>query len=217
MRQQAAVIELEVVALVCDLDGVIRHYDAVAQAAVESRYGLPKGAIAKACFSSALLQEAITGRVPDAIWREAAARNLPSLSNEVASQAVKQWSVLPATLAADVLDLLAKVRARCPVVLLTNATDRLAADSERLGLLTLFDAIVNSSEVGAPKPEPAAFEAATTAVCRLLGQPVEPSTIAFVDDTEGHVKAAQALGWLGHAFIDATHLQAFLAACRLLR
>ena len=129
---------------------------------------------------------------------------------------MKEWSDLPVRLATDVLDLLAQVRARHPVVLLTNATDRLAADIYRLGIARAFDEIVNSSQVGAPKPEPAAFQAAAAAVCRVLGKSVQPGTIALVDDSQSHVEAAHALGWRGHVFLDAAHLSGFLDQCGLL-
>lgn len=203
-------------ALVCDLDGVVRHFDTSAQAAVESRYGLPEGAIGRACFSSPLLTEATSGVVPDAEWREAAARDLPLLAGVTAADALREWTDLPVTLAADVLDLLAQVRERHPVVLLTNATDRLAADIDRLGIGQAFDEIINSSDVGAAKPDLAAFRAAATAVDRALGRTVTPEMIAFVDDSEGHVVAAQALGWRGHLFLDGWALRAFLHGCGLL-
>lgn len=205
------------VALVCDLDGVIRHYDTAAQAAVELRCGLREGAIRDACFSSPLLSEAISGRVSDRQWREAAARSLTALTEEAAADALREWSDLPVALAADVLDLLAQVREQHPVILLTNATDRLAADLERLGIEHVFDAVVNTSVVGAPKPGRAAFQAASAAVARVLDGPTTPERIAFVDDTRGHVMAAQELGWQGHVYLDAPSMRNFLDDCRLLR
>lgn len=204
-------------ALVCDLDGVVRHYDSVAQAAVEARYGLPRGAISRACFSSPLLNDAISGRVRDERWRQAAARQLTGLTAATAAEAVREWSDLPVAVAADVLDLLAQVRVRHPVVLLTNATDRLPADLDRLGLVDSFDAIVNTSDVGAPKPEAAAFVAAAAAASTVLGRAAPPDTIAYVDDTVRHVTAAEALGWRGHVYVDAAALRDFLQRCGLLR
>lgn len=203
-------------ALVCDLDGVVRHFDTAAQAAVELRYGLSPGAISRACFSSPMLNEAISGRSGDAQWRAAAARQLTAVVGARATEAVAEWSDLPVTLAADVLDLLAQVRRRHPVVLLSNATDRLPADLDRLGIAEAFDQIVNTADVGAPKPEAAAFEAAAAAVGTVLGHPVRSGLIAYVDDTAGHVTAAEALGWRGHVFRDAMGLRSFLQACRLL-
>lgn len=204
-------------ALVCDLDGVVRHYDLVAQAAVEARYGLPEGAISRACFSSPLLLDAISGRVRDQEWREAAARQLTALAGARATDAVREWSDLPVALADDVLALLAQVRVRHPVVLLTNATDRLPEDLERLGVADAFDQIVNTSVVGAAKPDARAFAAAAIAVERLLDRSVQPESIAFVDDTERNVVAAEAFGWRGHIYRDSESLRDFLLGCALLR
>jgi putative hydrolase of the HAD superfamily len=205
------------VALVCDLDGVIRHYDTAAQAAVELRYGLPGGAIRDVCFSSPLLSDAISGRVSDRQWREAAAQTLTALDGEAAAEALREWSDLPVALAADVLELIAEVIEQHPVILLTNATDRLADDLVRLGIEDVFDAIVNTSVVGTSKPGRAAVQAASAAVARVLDGPALPERIAFVDDTRGHVMAAQALGWQGHLYLDAPSLRNFLHDCRLLR
>lgn len=203
-------------ALVCDLDGVVRHYDGAAQAVVEARYGLSEGAIGRACFLSPLLTEAISGRVRDQEWREAASRDLAVLIGSRAADAVREWSDLPVVLARDVLDLLAAVRLRHPVILLTNATDRLPDDLERLGIAEAFDRIVNTSDVGAPKPDVRAFEAAATAAEQLLGGAIQPDALALVDDTEANVVAAEALGWGGHIYRDAESLNRFLLACGLL-
>jgi putative hydrolase of the HAD superfamily len=103
------------------------------------------------------------------------------------------------------------------VILLTNATDRLADDLVRLGIEDVFDAIVNTSVVGTSKPGRAAFQAASAAVARVVDGPAPAERIAFVDDTRGHVMAAQALGWQGHLYLDAPSLRNFLHDCRLLR
>lgn len=204
------------IALVCGLDGVIRHFDVVAQSAVEARHGLPEGAIAAACFSSPLLREAISGRVSDATWRAASAQSLTPLVGVLAVEALRESSDVPVTLAADVLDLVGRVRARHPVVLLTNATDRLDQDLARLGLVEAFDVVVNTSTVGEPKPGRAAFAAAFAAVGTVLGRTPSPGRMAFVDDTPSNVLAAQGLGWRGHQFRDASGLHRFLADCGLL-
>jgi putative hydrolase of the HAD superfamily len=150
-------------------------------------------------------------------WRQAAAQTLTALTGEAAAKAIREWSDLPVALAADVLELLAQVGERHPVVLLTNATDRLTDDLKRLDIGHVFDAIVNTSDVGSPKPERAAFEAASDAVGRVLDASPPPATIAFVDDTRGHVMAAQSLGWRGHVYLDAVSLRDFLDECGLLK
>jgi putative hydrolase of the HAD superfamily len=54
-----------------------------------------------------------------------------------------------------------------------------------------FDVVVDSSEVGVRKPEPAIYQL----TCDLLG--VAPDRCAFVDDLPANVAAAEALGMAG--------------------
>lgn len=56
----------------------------------------------------------------------------------------------------------------------------------------LFDVVIDSSEVGIRKPDPAVFELMHDS----LGRP-DPSRIAFLDDWPGNVVAATGLGWKG--------------------
>ena len=83
---------------------------------------------------------------------------------------------------------------------------RLRDEGYRLGLLTnsflefrehieghvdfeLFDVVVDSSEVGHRKPEPAIYELTT----RMLG--VEADEILYLDDFAANVEGAKAAGW----------------------
>lgn len=60
-----------------------------------------------------------------------------------------------------------------------------------LPLDELFDDVVDSSEVGVRKPNPAIFELA----CRRLD--IEPSRALFIDDFEGNVVGARSAGLAG--------------------
>lgn len=89
-------------------------------------------------------------------------------------------------------------------------TRRLRADGLRTALVTnnarefregwrsllpldeLFDAVVDSSEVGVRKPDPAIFELAL----REIGD-VEPQAAVFLDDFHGNVAAARRVGMHG--------------------
>jgi putative hydrolase of the HAD superfamily len=64
----------------------------------------------------------------------------------------------------------------------------------------LFDAVVISGEVGMRKPEERIFRHATG----LLG--LEPAECVFIDDIEGNIAAAEAIGMTGihHQILDAT-------------
>ncbi|MDX1649201.1 MAG: HAD-IA family hydrolase, partial [Myxococcota bacterium] len=75
--------------------------------------------------------------------------------------------------------------------LVTNNAREFREAWERLlpPLPELFDAVVDSSEVGARKPAAAIFEIALE---RVGGPP--PGRVLFLDDFEGNVRAAQSLG-----------------------
>ncbi len=62
--------------------------------------------------------------------------------------------------------------------------------------MDLFDVVVDSSEVGLRKPDPAIFHL----VCSRLG--VTPDQAVFLDDSPGHVRAAEALGLHGVVFAN---------------
>jgi epoxide hydrolase-like predicted phosphatase len=57
--------------------------------------------------------------------------------------------------------------------------------------IDLFDVVVDSSEVGVRKPDPAIY----VLTCEALG--VEPEVCVFVDDHPGNIAAAEALGMTG--------------------
>ncbi|ONK13067.1 HAD family hydrolase [Streptomyces sp. MP131-18] len=195
-------------AVLCDIDGVLRIWDPAAMTDLDLAYGLPPGALAGAAFRPDLLLPAVTGAVADGEWRAAVAADLAAACGgpERARALVAEWSAVGARVDREVAALLAQVRRRVPVVLVSNATTRLEADLTALGLATadaggaggtggaapaVCDAVVNSSRIGVAKPDPRVYrlaaERAGAEVTRCL----------FVDDTEGHVAAAREVGMTG--------------------
>jgi putative hydrolase of the HAD superfamily len=92
---------------------------------------------------------------------------------------------------------------RCSERLLTglltnNFVGMSAADgfSEMRELLDLFDAVVESSQVGVRKPEPRFYELA----CDALG--IEPAQAVFLDDLGVNLKPAKAMGMQTIKVID---------------
>ena len=63
-------------ALLCDFDGVLRHFDSTAVARAEEAAGFEPGAILRAAFAPERLLPAIRGVVSDAEWRAAIAGDL---------------------------------------------------------------------------------------------------------------------------------------------
>ncbi|UYK77878.1 HAD-IA family hydrolase [Xanthomonas sacchari] len=194
-------------ALLVDMDGVLRLWPDD-DAALERAHGVPPGSLCAVAFAPALLEPAIRGATSDAQWRAEVVARLAALAPETDVAAlVAAWSApTAARLNQPVLALLRQVRQRVPVVLLSNATSRLPHDLQALGLADLFDAVVNSSEVGAIKPEPAIF-------LHVLAQlRMAADEVLFVDDTAVHVEAARALGLRAERCVGIDALRAWLFA-----
>ena len=188
-------------AILCDLDGVLRHWPDMTD--LELAHGVRGGALAAAAFAPHRLLPAITGRCTDEDWRAAIADDL-RVHTDRAVDLVDAWSAGAGTVDEEVAEVLATAREHVPVVLVTNATTRLESDVDRLGLARHVDAIVNSARIGAAKPEPAIYLAAAVAAG------VPPERCLFVDDSATNVAAARALGMTGHHFTGVAGLRAVL-------
>ncbi|MFE2475037.1 HAD-IA family hydrolase [Streptomyces sp. NPDC059389] len=194
-------------AVLCDFDGVLRLWDPDGMTALDRSAGLPEGTLAAAAFRPGLLGAAVTGAISDDHWRAQTASDLAGVcgSADRAAELVEKWSALTGRVDRAVLDLLAGVRGRVPVVLVSNATTRLEDDLVALDLADAFDAVLNTARLGAAKPDPRVFEAAA----RLAG--ADPRRCLFVDDTLGHVSAARAVGMTGHHYRSADLLRSVIA------
>ena len=191
-------------ALLIDFDGVIRLWPA-RDSELEARFGLRPGEIGRAAFAPENLQDAITGVISDEQWRLRIARTLsPGIGQQPAAEAVLAWSALQGAIDAVVLSTIAQSRKGVRVALLTNATSRLAQDLECLGLSDHFDAVINSSNVGVAKPNPAIFQHALTVVA------ASPREAIFVDDSAANVAAARTLGIEAHLYVDHANLAVML-------
>ena len=145
-------------ALLIDLDGVIRIWEPGRTATVEQEAGLPAGAIGQAAFAPDLLLPAVRGEIADEEWRDRVADRLRLAHPAVdAARAVAAWAAPAGKVDQAALAIVRACRVLVPVVLVTNATSRLPRDLATLGLSQEFDHIINSSAVGAHKPEPEIF------------------------------------------------------------
>jgi len=107
------------------------------------------------------------------------------------------------------LDAVARVREVVPTALLTNNVREWREDWRgTLDLDALFDVVVDSSAVGARKPEPAIYEITRAE----MG--VSHDAIFFVDDIGQNLKAARKLGWQTHLYTGESELLAVLATIR---
>lgn len=193
-------------AVLCDVDGVLRHWPEADD--IEIAHGLPVGAILAAAFADDRLNPALTGQITDAQWRAAVAEDLAVACGDAgrATAAVTAWSELTPRVDERVLELLTAARRQCPVALVTNATTRLESDLRRQGLLTAADAIVSSARVHVAKPDQRIFQIAAAQAG------ADPCRCLFVDDTAAHVAAAGRLGMSCILYRDPGQLASALRA-----
>lgn len=192
-------------AIIYDFDGVIRHWDDEETRAIEERFGLPPGAVAAAAFEPALIERAITGRIPDETWRLAIRNAVTRAHGAAAAHAVEAWSARMGRVDPAAVALVAEARQRLRTGLLTNATTRLETELQAFKLDQAFDVVVNSARIGFAKPDARMYHVAAV----RLGFP--PTECVFVDDTPGHVDAARDAGMTGIVFAGVEALRRRLA------
>ncbi len=205
-------MDLSIRAIVTDLDGVIRFFPIERDRNIEDRFELPFGSLAETAFETTLLQRAIKGELSDEAWRNKILINLrmkyPSQSTE---SAFIEWSNFCGQIDHDCLAFIKSLGSHGPLVLLTNATSRLSADLEKLGIEDAFDVIFNSSEIGLIKPDKTVFKK----VCDELE--LNPSEVMFIDDSKANVDAATSVGLNGIHFISLGQLKQDLETFGLLK
>ncbi|MEU8868803.1 HAD-IA family hydrolase [Streptomyces umbrinus] len=175
-------------AVLCDVDGVLRHWPANDE--IEQAHGLPAGALAAAAFAPARVHPAVTGEITDEQWRSAVATDLANTygSKEQAHAAVAAWSELVPLVDLELVDLLTRVRDVASVALVSNGTTRLEQDLARQGLDSLAHNVVNTARIGVAKPHPRVYRIAAERVGAT------PERCLFIDDTEANVTAAREAG-----------------------
>lgn len=107
----------------------------------------------------------------------------------------------------DVVDRIAQLRQEgYRTGLLTNSFAEFRAVIEARIPFSLFDVVIDSSEVGCRKPEPEIYEI----TARKLGVPHEQ--ILYLDDFEGNIVGARAAGWRTIHVTGGDHILADLDA-----
>ncbi|MFD8983815.1 HAD family hydrolase [Streptomyces sp. NPDC059564] len=195
-------------AVLCDIDGVLRHWPAPGPDDLDHAHGLPAGTLAEAAFAQSRLHPAITGEVTDEEWRSALATDLVDVcgSTDRARSIVAAWSDLMPRIDYEVVSLLTRVREVATVALVSNATTRLESDLARQGLDDLADTVVNTSRIGVAKPDLRVYLIAAERV----GAPVH--RCLFIDDTIANVIAAREVGMTALHYRQIEDLQDALSA-----
>jgi putative hydrolase of the HAD superfamily len=198
-------------ALVVDMDGVLRHWDEGITARGDELLGLQPGTLAAIVFEPDLLRRATVGELTDEGWRAEVTRCLVDDHGCDPAAAAAAWIGDEFSIDDRVVELVRAVRVGGhPVVLLSNATTRLEADLETVGLGGDFDVIVNSSRVAVAKPDAVIFAHAAEAVA------APAAACLFVDDRPENVAGALAAGMPAVRFRSAERLRATLVRTRLL-
>jgi putative hydrolase of the HAD superfamily len=192
-------------AVLCDLDGVLRHFDHERQADIEARYGLP---LMKIAFAPELIGPATLGHISETQWAAQVAEALGG--GESARAAVAEFTRVPFWVDEEVRALLAKAQERVPVVLVTNAMDTLEEHLDRLGLTHFADDVVSSARVGVAKPDRRIYEIAAERA------EVPPERCLFVDDRLPNVEGAEAVGMTGVHYRSVADLAGALGLEQLL-
>jgi putative hydrolase of the HAD superfamily len=201
-------------AVIFDLGGVITESPMHAFAAYEAEAGLPEGLIRRlnstdpdanawarferneldvAGFTEAFEAEALA-----AGYRVSAARVLEGLRGELRPEMVAAVGRLK--------------DAGLPVGLLSNNVAPMERTGELGQLLALFDAIVESSTEGVRKPEPEIYRRALTRLGQAVGETLEASDCAYLDDLGINLKPARALGFRTIKVIEPADALAELSA-----
>jgi len=165
----------------------------------EEDLGLAPGVLNRTMFGSPAWQEVLVGRrTAEDYWREIG----PALGLHTPEEieAFRRGYFADEAINDGVLDLIRRLHSRYRLAVLSNSPPGLAHWLADWGILDLFDVVFCSGDEGVVKPDPAAFER----TLKRLG--VAPEEAVFIDDSPGHVEAAQALGLHGIHFTTAEAL-----------
>lgn len=193
------------VAVVFDLDGVLRDFAPDTTDAVAAGMGMTRHDYLRLVFDSGVLADVTTGRRTFASWCQRIEADLieRGVGAALAAESVRRWvadrgAPVPAT-----VELAAELQAGGQAVFVfTNGTDNIPAELRQIGLGQFVDAVLNSADFGVAKPDAAAYAAAHAAIEERLGKMVAPEEVFFTDDRPDNVRAAREFGWQGVAFVD---------------
>ena len=188
-------------AVIFDLDGVLRRFDAAHVAQIELRNGLAGGSIHAAAFEPALLAAVTTGAITREEWMLRVGDLLDS------APAAAEWARHPSEPDEQMLALNDELRTSgVRTAILTNGTDTIPDELRELGIDTRVDAVFNSAEIGVAKPDVRVFQHVLDALA------LEPGEVFFSDDSASKLTGADELGMVTHHFTGIDPLRDALRA-----
>lgn len=202
----------EILALVVDLDGVIRHWHSHEFDELAVGIGLSPEDLGEIAFERELLTAAMAGGVSFEEWADEIGRRASALYGCDAAAITAGFAALGWSIDQEVIDLLREVRAagRVKLALFSNASTRLEADLESCGIDGEFDVVFNSARLGLAKPDTEAFKAVAVVLEVALER------CLFVDDTIPNVEGARAAGMQAEPFTSVVLLRGLLKRAGLL-
>jgi putative hydrolase of the HAD superfamily len=197
-------------AVIFDFGGVILTSPFEAFARYERDHGLPDG----------FLRQLNASNPDDNAWArlERSQVDLDGFGELFASEAREAGydvdgrevlSLLVGDLRPEMVTALRRCHQRLSTALLTNnfvAFDRVSSDGPMAEVIGMFDVVVESSQVGLRKPDPAIYQL----VCDQLG--VAPEEAVFLDDLGMNLKPARAMGMTTIKVVDPADALAELEA-----
>jgi putative hydrolase of the HAD superfamily len=175
--------------------------------AYEDDLGLVSGTINQIMFESQAWQDALIGRISAKEFWHMVGPALGLDSREKIDGFRKRYHA-DESIDRGVMDLIRQLHGRYKLAVLSNSPPGLARWLSDWGILDLFNEVYCSGDEGMVKPQPAVYHSTLKRLGAL------PHEAVFIDDTSGHVEAAQSLGIHGIRFTNAEQLE--LALNRLL-
>jgi putative hydrolase of the HAD superfamily len=168
--------------------------------AYEDDLGLAPGSINQIMFSSPLWQEALLGLKTAREFWAVIGPELGLKTREKIDEFRRRYHS-DESINRPVLNLIRQLHGRYQLAVLSNFPPGLDEWLADWGILELFDVVYCSGDEGLIKPDPAVYNL----TLKRLG--VLPHEAVFIDDTGGHVEAAQKLGIHGIIFTNAAELE----------
>lgn len=179
-------------AVIFDLDGVIRDWNDDDMYRLEESFGLPPGTILSIGFGPDLGPLATTGKLTYRAWMDEIRRRVTAEFGNGVAEALDRWEANIGVVHLPMLDVLRQARRSCTAALLSNGTTRLRRDLHALDLIDEFDVVFNTAEIGMAKPDPDVFHHVLDAL------ELDVHQVLFVDDLIQNVEAARSIGIIGH-------------------
>ena len=166
----------------------------------ERDLGLAPGTINQIMFESQAWQDALVGRISATEFWYAIGPALGLESCPKIDEFRKRYHA-DESIDEGVLNLIRQLQGGYKLAVLSNHPPGLAQWLSDWEILNLFDVVYCSGDEGMAKPDPAVYNL----TLKRLG--LLPHESIFIDDTIGHVKAAQSLGMHGILFTESERLK----------